>query len=186
MGTLFSVPTTMREWMRLVDRRLRVLEARKKWNAKGDGGLSAVLTVGAGLEVSGAGTPADPLVITVADTGWAAFTDYTPGANVTVSSFDARVLGGVFFFRVVATIASLAVPVNGDVGNTTVAVLDDAYRPTRIVGGITNGGVGRSTNGVVTTGGLLQVASMTPDATQTGSVTLTNTQISLAGSFPLG
>lgn len=124
------------------------------------------------------------------DTGWlTASSLYTPASGVTVSTFEIRRVGRWAQLRTVFTLPSLPnVNTSGDCSNTTAFTLTDArFIPARI-GSLNSSGVGRAADGLVLqsgsgTPGAVQVAAITPDATQTGTVTISNVQLSLGGTY---
>lgn len=120
----------------------------------------------------------------LSDSGWVT-TGYTPGSGVTVSTFQIRKVGPWVQVRVVATIASISIPIHGDNTNTTLCVIPEEYRPEQI-GSLTSSGVGRGAFGVVLASGAVQVSALVPSTTQTGSSVATNLQISLGGTYLVG
>ena len=117
--------------------------------------------------------------------GWVT-TGYTPDENAAVSSFEICRFGAIVQIRIVATLASLPnVNTFGDCTNTTVLTLPAEFRPEHI-GSINSSGIGRAVDAVVLADGRVQVGAVSPDATQTGTVTLSNVQVSLGGTYMLG
>lgn len=83
------------------------------------------------------------------------------------------------------TVASLAIPVSGDIANMAVCTVPVPFRPVNVQP-LTSGSTGRLAAGYINGAGTIALSAVAPTATQTAALTVTNEQFSLGGVYFLG
>lgn len=116
------------------------------------------------------------------DTGWVT-SGLTASTGITLGTYRIRRIGNQVVVAIDPfTVDSLSVSTIGDIGNRAICTVPSAFQPSAVQA-LSSASTGRVASGYINGSGVIVLSALTPDATQTGTTTITNTQFSLGGSY---